>query len=144
MKEVHTYNMIGNSIDVANKEMEGLRIGQNQETKVGAEPLVAPVFSLVLGSLTCCKFTFLESLETHEASLKEGKVADCNEAQDGDVEGDYPSQDGAPAAKKKKKKSKSKKKNGPLQQTDPPSIPVDELFPSGEFPEGEIQRYKDE
>ncbi|XP_015695772.1 uncharacterized protein LOC107304762 isoform X3 [Oryza brachyantha] len=69
MKEVHTYNMIGNSIDVANKEMEGLRIGQNQETK---------------------------SLETHEASLKEGKVADCNEAQDGDVEGDYPSQDGAP------------------------------------------------
>ncbi|XP_015695771.1 methionine aminopeptidase 2A-like isoform X2 [Oryza brachyantha] len=118
MKEVHTYNMIGNSIDVANKEMEGLRIGQNQETK--------------------------ESLETHEASLKEGKVADCNEAQDGDVEGDYPSQDGAPAAKKKKKKSKSKKKNGPLQQTDPPSIPVDELFPSGEFPEGEIQRYKDD
>ncbi|GFP94517.1 phenylalanine ammonia-lyase [Phtheirospermum japonicum] len=37
------------------------------------------------------------------------------------------------AAKKKKKKSKGKKKKEPLQQTDPPSIPVVELFASGEF-----------
>jgi methionyl aminopeptidase len=29
-------------------------------------------------------------------------------------------------------------------QTDPPTIPVVDLFPSGEFPEGEIQQYKDE
>lgn len=36
-----------------------------------------------------------------------------------------------------------KKKELP-QQTDPPSIPVVDLFPSGEFPEGEIQQYKDE
>ncbi|CAA0824917.1 Methionine aminopeptidase 2B [Striga hermonthica] len=48
------------------------------------------------------------------------------------------------AKKKKKKKSKSKKKKEPLQQTDPPSIPVGELFASGEFPEGEIQQYKDD
>ncbi|GFQ02758.1 methionine aminopeptidase 2b [Phtheirospermum japonicum] len=48
------------------------------------------------------------------------------------------------AAKKKKKKSKSKKKKEPPQQTDPPSIPVVELFASGEFPEGEIQQYKDD
>ncbi|KAL0322805.1 UNVERIFIED_CONTAM: Methionine aminopeptidase 2B [Sesamum angustifolium] len=48
------------------------------------------------------------------------------------------------AAKKKKKKSKSKKKKEPPQQTDPPSIPVAELFASGEFPEGEIQEYKDD
>ncbi|XP_043701813.1 methionine aminopeptidase 2B isoform X2 [Telopea speciosissima] len=47
-------------------------------------------------------------------------------------------------AKKKKKKSKSKKKKESLGQTDPPSIPVIELFPSGEFPEGEIQQYKDD
>ncbi|RVW32630.1 Methionine aminopeptidase 2B [Vitis vinifera] len=46
--------------------------------------------------------------------------------------------------KKKKKKSKSKKKKELPEQTDPPSIPVVELFPSGEFPEGEIQQYKDE
>ncbi|XP_020530611.1 methionine aminopeptidase 2B isoform X2 [Amborella trichopoda] len=50
----------------------------------------------------------------------------------------------APAAKKKKKKNKSKKKKEPLEQTDPPSIPVIDLFPSWEFPEGEIQQYKDD
>ncbi|XP_027164685.1 methionine aminopeptidase 2B-like [Coffea eugenioides] len=48
------------------------------------------------------------------------------------------------AAKKKKKKSKSKKKKEMRVQTDPPSIPVIELFPSGEFPEGEVQQYKDD
>ena len=37
-----------------------------------------------------------------------------------------------------------RKKKEPPQQTDPPSIPVVDLFPSGEFPEGEIQQYKDE
>jgi hypothetical protein len=37
-----------------------------------------------------------------------------------------------------------RRKKDPLEQTEPPSIPVDELFPSGEFPEGEIQQYKDE
>ncbi|MFQ6633857.1 hypothetical protein Gotur_010278, partial [Gossypium turneri] len=36
------------------------------------------------------------------------------------------------------------KKKEPLKQTDPPSIPVVELFPSREFPEGEIQQYKDD
>ncbi|POO02004.1 Peptidase M24A, methionine aminopeptidase, subfamily [Trema orientale] len=57
------------------------------------------------------------------------------------------------ASKKKKKKNKNKKKKAPseqtnvpsvLAQTDPPSIPVIDLFPSGEFPEGEIQDYKDD
>ncbi|CAE6048721.1 unnamed protein product [Arabidopsis arenosa] len=48
------------------------------------------------------------------------------------------------STKKKKKKSKSKKKKSSLQQTDPPSIPVLELFPSGDFPQGEIQQYKDD
>ncbi|KAF8113880.1 hypothetical protein N665_0045s0118 [Sinapis alba] len=46
--------------------------------------------------------------------------------------------------KKKKSKNKKKKKKSSLQQTDPPSIPVIDLFPSGEFPEGEIQQYKDD
>ena len=36
-----------------------------------------------------------------------------------------------------------KKKELP-EQTDPPTIPVLDLFPSGDFPEGEIQQYKDE
>ena len=30
---------------------------------------------------------------------------------------------------------------GPKMQTDPPSIPVCELFPDGNFPEGEICKY---
>ncbi|KAG6581235.1 Methionine aminopeptidase 2B, partial [Cucurbita argyrosperma subsp. sororia] len=47
-------------------------------------------------------------------------------------------------SKKKKKKNKSKKKKETPQQTDPPSIPIVDLFPSGDFPEGEIQQYKDD
>ncbi|KAK3428476.1 hypothetical protein EUGRSUZ_E00006 [Eucalyptus grandis] len=52
--------------------------------------------------------------------------------------------DNGEVTKKKKKKNKSKKKKELPQQTNPPSIPVAELFPSGEFPEGEIQQYKDD
>lgn len=33
---------------------------------------------------------------------------------------------------------------GPKQQTDPPSIPVAQLFPQGIFPEGERQSYNNE
>ncbi|XP_065863049.1 methionine aminopeptidase 2B [Euphorbia lathyris] len=53
-------------------------------------------------------------------------------------------EDSKEVAKKKKKKNKSKKKKELPQQTDPPTIPIIELFPSGEFPEGEIQQYKDD
>ncbi|XP_030522262.1 methionine aminopeptidase 2B-like isoform X1 [Rhodamnia argentea] len=52
--------------------------------------------------------------------------------------------DNGEVAKKKKRKNKSKKKKELPEQTNPPSIPVAELFPSGEFPEGEIQQYKDD
>ncbi len=46
------------------------------------------------------------------------------------------------AAKKKKKKKKSKGgKGGARQQTDPPTIPVPDLYPNGIFPEGEIVSY---
>lgn len=37
-----------------------------------------------------------------------------------------------------------RKKKELSKQTDPPSIPILDLFPSGDFPEGEIQQYKDE
>ncbi|PRQ55756.1 putative methionyl aminopeptidase [Rosa chinensis] len=56
-------------------------------------------------------------------------------------------------SKKKKKKNKSKKKKAQAEhtdpqslngQTDPPSIPLIDLFPHGEFPEGEIQQYRDD
>jgi len=113
------------AVDATTKEMDALHVGQNDETK--------------------------------ERLIKEDKAANSNHSvvaaqslppeddDDDEAQADGPSQDGAAAAvKKKKKKNKSKKKKGPLQQTDPPSIPVDELFPSGEFPEGEIQQYKDD
>ncbi|KAK6517560.1 hypothetical protein TWF281_004210 [Arthrobotrys megalospora] len=50
----------------------------------------------------------------------------------------------ADAQKKKKKKSKKKKKktaSSPLKQTTPPRIPLSDLFPSGDYPEGEVQHY---
>jgi methionyl aminopeptidase len=32
----------------------------------------------------------------------------------------------------------------PTEQTDPPTVPVKDLFPSGQFPEGEWQSYNEE
>ncbi|XP_052724406.1 methionine aminopeptidase 2B-like isoform X2 [Vigna angularis] len=52
--------------------------------------------------------------------------------------------DSKEVSKKKKKKTRSKKKKELLERTDPPSISVIDLFPSGDFPEGEIHQYKDE
>lgn len=37
-----------------------------------------------------------------------------------------------------------RKKKETKEQTDPPTIPIADLFPQGNFPEGEIQQYKDE
>ncbi|XP_016143390.1 methionine aminopeptidase 2-like isoform X1 [Sinocyclocheilus grahami] len=41
----------------------------------------------------------------------------------------------------KKKKKKTKKKKGPKTQTDPPSIPICDLYPSGVFPVGQECEY---
>lgn len=79
--------------------------------------------------------------DTHEAATTVGVMED-----DSVKEGkrDNGTLDGSTdVAKKNKRKSKSKKKE-PLVQTDPPSIPVADLFPSEDFPEGEIQHYKDD
>ncbi|KAH0918972.1 hypothetical protein HID58_026632, partial [Brassica napus] len=78
-----------------------------------------------------------EPLET-ELSKKLEVTEDGKEENEVEEEG---SKAESSTAKKKKKKNKSKKKP---QQTDPPSIPLVKLFPSGEFPEGEIQQYKDD
>uniref|UniRef100_J3NF71 Methionine aminopeptidase 2 n=2 Tax=Oryza brachyantha TaxID=4533 RepID=J3NF71_ORYBR len=130
LKELYEYtSMAAVSPDAVTKEMEVLSVEQNPQAKN------------------------VVNAETHATSSKDSKVADSNgshssppeDDDDDEAQGDGPSQDGgSEAAKKKKKKSKSKKKKGPPQQTDPPSIPIDELFPSGDFPEGEIQQYKDD
>jgi hypothetical protein len=46
-------------------------------------------------------------------------------------------------AKKKKKKKKTNKKKK-VEQSEPPRVGLSKLFPSGIYPEGEIQEYKDE
>ena len=42
----------------------------------------------------------------------------------------------------KKKKRKSKKKTSSLKQSSPPRVPLSRLFPTGQYPEGEIQSYE--
>lgn len=54
---------------------------------------------------------------------------------------------GLAAPKKKKKKNKKKKKKAganPSTQTSPPRVEITKLFPNGNFPEGEIEEYRDE
>ncbi|KAK7470331.1 Methionine aminopeptidase 2 [Stygiomarasmius scandens] len=46
------------------------------------------------------------------------------------------------SAKKKKKKKKPKKKR--VEQSDPPRIPLSKIYTDGNYPEGEIQPYKDD
>ncbi|KAH1359955.1 hypothetical protein KXV22_007054 [Aspergillus fumigatus] len=47
-------------------------------------------------------------------------------------------------AKKKKNKKRKPKKKQPKVQTDPPSIPLSQLFPNNSYPKGEEVEYKDE
>ncbi|KAH0894484.1 hypothetical protein HID58_056913 [Brassica napus] len=44
----------------------------------------------------------------------------------------------------RRRKTRIKASKKKPQQTDPPTIPIVKFFPSGDFPEGEIQQYKDE
>jgi len=48
------------------------------------------------------------------------------------------------AGKKKKKKKKPKKKKAGTAQTEPPTIGLTKLFLDGNYPEGELQEYKDD
>lgn len=73
-----------------------------------------------------------------------------NEQNDDEGEDEEDEQEGGDAQvaageKKKKKKKKSKKKTAvaPV-QTDPPTIPIFQLYPNKIFPEGEICDYKDD
>ncbi|KAF9531898.1 peptidase M24A methionine aminopeptidase [Crepidotus variabilis] len=64
----------------------------------------------------------------------DGEGEDDDEAADGVVTGG--------SAKKKKKKKKPKKRKA--EQSNPPRIGLSKLFPSGIYPEGELQHYKDD
>ncbi|KAF3859347.1 hypothetical protein F7725_021746 [Dissostichus mawsoni] len=67
--------------------------------------------------------------------LEKQAIEDKEKEEDGEEDGE----DGENSAGKKKKKKKKKK--GPKTQTDPPSVPICELFPSGVFPIGQECEY---
>ncbi|GAB4813994.1 hypothetical protein N2152v2_001040 [Parachlorella kessleri] len=95
--------------------------------------------------------------ESGAAQAEQAAAQQENGDDEGDDEGDEVGEGPEGAAKKKKKKSKKKKGGsrasngaangaavGPQSQTDPPTIPVKQLFTRGIFPEGEWQSYKDD
>lgn len=49
--------------------------------------------------------------------------------------------DSAAVQKKRKKSNKKKKKKGKKTQSSPPRVPLSDLFPSGNFAEGQVQQY---
>jgi methionyl aminopeptidase len=64
---------------------------------------------------------------------------------DDDKEDDAPGANTASGAAKKKKKRKPKKKKAtPKVQSDPPRVPVSQLFANGAYPVGEEVEYKDD
>ncbi|CAL8376026.1 unnamed protein product [Arctogadus glacialis] len=67
--------------------------------------------------------------------LEEQTLEDKEKDEDGDEDGDEAENS---AGKKKKKK---KKKKGAKGQTDPPTVPICELYPGGDFPKGEECEY---
>lgn len=84
-----------------------------------------------------------ETVENNE-NVNDEKSGEKDADEDGDDEAaeDGPADEAAKKKKKKKNKNKNKgkvdKKTG---QTNPPSIPIVELFPDGNFPEGEILKH---
>ncbi|KAB0795607.1 hypothetical protein PPYR_12446 [Photinus pyralis] len=74
--------------------------------------------------------------ENEVPSLNEENTGDTNEGA-----ADEKANSAENEADKKKKKKSKKGKGGKSAQTDPPSIPIADLFPNQVFPEGEIMQY---
>ncbi|KAJ3089601.1 Methionine aminopeptidase 2 [Quaeritorhiza haematococci] len=96
-----------------------------------------------------------EIAKSADQTVPEPTVTPAENDDEDDDEQEGGDDETAEVAKKKKKKKKPKKKSGgggsgaspagaPTKQTEPPSIPVSKFFPTGEYPEGEIQSYKDD
>ncbi|KAK7382290.1 hypothetical protein VNO80_01125 [Phaseolus coccineus] len=95
-----------------------------------------------------CKFSFMaEGNSQLKSLLEENGTSELSSHEEGIGDLSSPSlkeDDSKEVSKKKKKKARSKKKKDLLEQTDPPSYSVIDMFPSGDYPEGEIQQYKDD
>lgn len=74
-------------------------------------------------------------------SAAQVKDEPAREEHDDDENDDEPEDVAAGDSEKKKKKKKKNKKKKKVQQTEPPTIGLSKLFPSGVYPEGEIQAY---
>lgn len=92
--------------------------------------------------------------EKEKLNVAGGEEAGAEEDADDEDDADGAEGGGVSAAVKRKKKKKKKKKgeggggggaggSGAAGQTAPPTVPVSKLF-NNVFPEGEIQRYKDD
>jgi methionyl aminopeptidase len=84
-------------------------------------------------------------------STKSADKADADPDESGDDEdyADGAQENGADGVAKKKKKRKSKKKKkagagGTKTQSDPPRVPLSQIFGNSPYPEGEIVEYKNE
>ena len=87
--------------------------------------------------------------ESNEANVNDDKIkeeepANTSQPKQEDEEGEKDDTGASEEAKKKRKRNRNKKKKTEgansegLKQTDPPSLPVSQLFPDGNFPIGEI------
>ncbi|KAL4889040.1 methionine aminopeptidase [Aspergillus ambiguus] len=84
---------------------------------------------------------------TTAAAAGQAEAGDAEDDSD-DVEGEgNAAPEGAAngaAKKKKKRKPKKKKKGGAKVQSTPPRVPISQLFPNNQYPEGEIVEYANE
>ncbi|KAJ3020992.1 Methionine aminopeptidase 2B [Thoreauomyces humboldtii] len=99
-----------------------------------------------------------EELEKLSVEPKEAAVGDVEDSGDDEVADDVAGGEGAEKKKKKKKKKKSKKPKAdgetiaaggaatarPTKQTSPPTIPVSHFFPDGNYPEGQLEDYRED
>ncbi|KAI5837532.1 peptidase M24, structural domain-containing protein [Morchella snyderi] len=79
-----------------------------------------------------------------EEDVSNGQAADEDSGDEDEVDAAPAGATGATKKKKKKKKPKKKTKAGATVQSNPPRVPVDQLFPNGSFPVGEECEYMDE
>ena len=81
----------------------------------------------------------------HIVSNEGGQDNDASDDEKDDEKEDLePDTPGAVAAKKKKRRKPKKKKGSKKAQTDPPRVPVAQLFPNDSYPEGEIAEYNND
>ncbi|KAL4927203.1 peptidase [Aspergillus undulatus] len=81
------------------------------------------------------------------AKADQAEAGEAEDDSDDDADDANAAADGATngaAKKKKKRKTKKKKKGGAKVQSSPPRVPVSQLFPNGQYPEGEICEYLNE